>query len=306
MASANAVNDAGTPRCARVLKAGAASLALAFVLMSALAAGALATPRGIFARFAQCPTGMSGVQLCNYGEVVGGELSIGKLGIPFNGRMVFQGGDVSTGTINKYFMVPGSSGEIISPNELQIPGGLKALMSCPQAGCPGLANTSNGVYITIKSIASHQTPAILNLAAAVLEERTAMVLPVRLQLHNPTLGNACYIGSEAHPIELQLTDGTTSPPPPIQPIRGKGGEASEVEEDGYGLTVLAGARLVDNTFTVPAATGCGGRLSWLVDIEIDHALGLPSPPGRNAATLLANVDLAEVGNVRASEAFPGK
>ncbi len=305
MARMSRVKDVVARRRAHAPKAGAASLALAFALMGTLASGALAAPTGIFAKFAQCPTRMSGVLLCNYGEAVSGEFAIGKLSVPFTRTFVFQGGDIEKG-LNYYFMVPVAGGEIFSTNEMPIPGGLKALMNCPQAGCPGLSNTSNGVYVTLKSAASHQIPATLNLAAAIFEEEPALTLPMRLQLHNPALGSTCFIGSETHPIELRLTDGATSPPPPGQPMRGKLGQLSEQEEDGYGMTVIGGAKVVDNTFSVPVATGCGGALAGLIDLEIDRALGLPSAAGRNAAVLIANLDIAEAASIRASETFPRK
>lgn len=41
--------------------------------------------------------------------------------------------------------------------------------------------------------------------------KTAEVVPVRAHLKNIHLGEACYIGSSARPITLNLTTGTTAP-----------------------------------------------------------------------------------------------
>jgi len=44
---------------------------------------------------------------------------------------------------------------------------------------------------------------------------------LEVRLENPFLGNSCYIGSNAHPVVIEFTSGTTSPPAPNKPINGK-------------------------------------------------------------------------------------
>ncbi|HEX5853889.1 MAG TPA: hypothetical protein VFY36_12455, partial [Solirubrobacteraceae bacterium] len=105
---------------------------------------------------------------------------------------------------------------------------------------------------------------------------------------SPFLGPVCYLGSAAHPIVIALTTGTTSPPPPAQPISGQPAEFIHIPiigiEQAFGLT------LVSNSFSVPAASGCGTSGGNLVNASIDHKLGLPSPPGRNAIIIHANAE----------------
>jgi hypothetical protein len=283
---------------------------LTSALIFAVSSAALAAPKGIFARFAQCPTGRPGMALCLHAEVTGGTFAIGKISIPISGPIIIQDGTLPTGgaNLNEYFLSPAANGESIPPNELAIPGGLQGILGCPQAGCRGPSGgiAPNAVFATIETAASPANPGIIDLAAAFEERNSMLTLPIRLQLHNSLLGNACYLGSVAHPIELHLTVGTTSPPLPNKPITGTLGQMVGISEDGYELTSATGTKMVDNAFSVPVAQGCGEQLAWLVDLKLDQALGLESPAGHNTAILTSPLQLAEVQAVLASAAFPGK
>ena len=59
----------------------------------------------------------------------------------------------------------------------------------------------------------------------------ALTLPVRVHLENSFLGNECYVGSKAQPVDIELTTGTTSPPLPNEPITGSLGEP-EFKDEG--------------------------------------------------------------------------
>ena len=122
------------------------------------------------------------------------------------------------------------------------------------------------------------------------EEGTAIVLPVRMRLENPLLGSECYVGSRSSPIVLHLTTGRTNPDLPNKTIDGTGGRLQLT--DNLEIVGLAGPVLVDNSFSMPGATGCGGAgEAPLVDSMIDHVLGLPSPDGYN--TIVENNRLKE-------------
>jgi hypothetical protein len=303
------VGDGGARRYLGVIWGGVV-LVMALAVIFAFASIALAAPKGIFARFAQCPTSNPGVALCQRIEVTGGVFSIGKASIPIERPILVQGGAVHTGgpNFNEYFLVPPVNGELIPPNELTVAGGLQSLLGCPLAGCrsPYGGTVPNAVIASIESATSPANRPIFNLAAAIEEKGAAVTLPVRVQLRNALLGSACYLGSEAQPIELRLTDGATSPPLPNKPITGTVGvPASEVEGE-YEAFAATGLTLVDNAFSVPVAKGCGGSLAFLVDPEIDRTLGLESPAGHNTAILKGVLHMAEAEAVLASEAFPGK
>ena len=111
-------------------------------------------------------------------------------------------------------------------------------------------------------------------------------ISVRVKLEgNPgvDLGSSCFIG----PIALNLTTGTTSPPLPNLPITG-------VPYDADAGT----ATLVNNSFNVPGATGCG--LFGVANSSINTELGLPAAAGKNTARLVGVVNPPIGKGVRAS------
>src|SRR2546430_1397231 len=69
-------------------------------------------------------------------------------------------------------------------------------------------------------------PGQTNLENAPAGQGGAVTLPLKVKLDNPLLATACYIGSNTEPVVLNLTTGTTSPPPPNKPISGAPGHAS--------------------------------------------------------------------------------
>jgi hypothetical protein len=292
------------------------------VLLGVVSSSAFAAPTGIFAVFAQCPTGIPGVGLCQYVEASGGEVVVGGLQIPVDRPIVLQGGALPTGSPNpnEYFVLPAANGESVSKTELEVPGGLSSVIGCPSFRddrdhfrgrrhdpCSRFWGwAASRVSATVESVAGPTNPAILNFAALVGSKDTALTFPVRIHLKNPLLGEGCYVGSESSPIELHLTDGTTSPPPPNQPITGKLGTLALEEEEGYEATTVSQSTLVDNSFSVPPAEGCGGELASVIDPMVDRTLGLESPAGHNTVILNGTNKVAEVAAVLASEKFPTK
>lgn len=282
----------------------------------AMASPALAEPKGIFKIFNDCPTEIPGNALCSYGKTESGEFAIGSTKVPITNTITLQGGAVSTGKINEYFLLPAKDGNSLSKTEQNVPGGLLDLINCTEITGSGFfetlarntckaifENKTTGVTATTELVANSGNPAILNLTNLAFQEGTALTLPVRVHLKNTLLGESCYIGSEAHPIQLHLTTGTTSPPAPNKPIKGSAGTFSEEEEKGYGVTVVKGNSLVDNSYSVPAAEGCGGFFSFLIDPLVNGKLGLPSASGKNTAILNGTLRTAEEEAVLASEKF---
>jgi hypothetical protein len=292
------------------------TIALTLALVSA--APALAEPKGIFKVFKDCPVEAPGNALCSYGETTSGEFSIGSTRVPINKTIILQGGAVPTGgpNPNEYFLLPAKDGNSLSKTELNVPGGLTNIVNCEEikgsgffesierASCKAIfENGLTGVTATSELVANMGNPAILNLAALFLEEGTALTLPLRVHLKNPLLGEGCYIGSEAHPIQLHLTTGTTSPPAPNKPISGKLGTLLEEEEKGQALVVDTGNTLVDNAWAAPTAEGCGGFFSFLIDPIVNSKLALPSAAGHNTAVLSGTLKTATEEAVLASEKF---
>jgi hypothetical protein len=304
----------------RVPTIAVAALMASMACLGVASQTALAAPKGIFSVYAQCPTSVPGIELCQYVEVTGGEFTIGALQVPIDKTIVFQGGALPAGRLNLYFLLPAVNGESISPTELNIPGGLHSIIDCQdikhrdfktsrRGACRGFSHDrghGDRVTATLEGVASPSNPAILDLVAVLFPKGTGLTFPGRIHLKNPLLGEECYIGSEAHPIQLHLTDGTTSPPPPNHPIAGKLGEQTVQEEEGYETLTFTNSILVDNAFSVPPAEGCGGHQASIIDPLIDETLGLESTAGHNTVTLIGTHRLALAEAVLASEKFPTK
>jgi len=125
-----------------------------------------------------------------------------------------------------------------------------------------------------------------------------LTLPLKIHLENPLLGSGCYIGSNAHPVVIEFTSGTTSPPAPNKPITGKPGEN---KFSAGGVLTNTGNELVNNSYAAPGAEGCGGIFSFLIDPILDSKLGLPSAAGHNTAILRGTLQAASAEAVTASE-----
>jgi hypothetical protein len=293
-----------------------AAVIAVLVPLTALAATAQAAPKGIFSVFAQCPTEIPSNALCQYAQTTSGEFSIGTTKVPINKTITLQGGAISSGKLNEFYLLPAKNGESISKTELNVPGGLLDIVNCEEIKGSGLfegiaralcksifENKTTGVTATTELVANEKDPAILNQANLFFEEGAALTLPVRVHLKNPLLGNSCYIGSESNPVLLHLTTGTTSPPAPNKPIKGAKGKFSEEEEKELSVTNISENSLVDNSYSAPKAEGCGEFFSFIIDPIVNSKLSLPSASGHNTAILSGTLKIAESSAVKASEKF---
>jgi hypothetical protein len=286
---------------------------LVSVLALMAASSALAEPKGIFNRFKQCPTEVAGVTLCQFAQTKSGEFVLGTSKVPINKTITIQGGGIPINeTETEFALIPAKNGESLSKTELNVPGGLTGLINCEEITGSGFfekaareackaifENKTTGVTATTELVANAHNPAILNEVALVTREGTALTLPVRVHLKNPLLGNSCYIGSEASPLELKLTTGTSGG------LTGKRGETESQEEKGLELLHIFNNSLVDNTFTAPGSEGCGEFLfiKGYLDGILNSKLKIPNKAGENAARLNGELYATTVANVVASEKF---
>jgi hypothetical protein len=281
----------------------------------ALAAPALAKePTGDFAVFKQCPRFTAGVELCLYSETNGGFVTLNKQTVPINEDkkhvIVLQGGITNAGTQEEKF-VGALNGETLSKTPQNVPGGLTGLVNCTEIKGTGfletLARESCKLVFENKTTGVAAVTELAKPASSIgistnnleNQEGVALSLPVKVKLENTFLGSECYVGSSSSPIVLNLTTGTTSPPPPNKPITGKVGKI--VAKDEFEFIELIGNELVDNAFSAPAATGCGGIFSFLIDPIIDSKIGLPSAAGKNTAIQKNYIREATTVGVIASE-----
>jgi hypothetical protein len=271
----------GNLRNATLVAAAAAMLAMA------CAAPAMAASfKEELAVFAQCPVGDPEVNLCFYLTSTGGEFTLGNRKVPIAKTLTFQGGMIEDEETGSEQFVGAANGETLSKTPLQLPGGLLGLVA-PASWPKGLRERFNkfinegitGVTATLELVGN---PGISR-SNIFFEEGIGLSLPLRVHLNNAFLGGSCYIGSEASPINLELTTGLTSPPPPNKAISGQLGKPKFFMAE-FIIDILEN-KLVDNSFSEPRASGCGGAFSFLIDPALDARLSLPSPAGRNTAVI---------------------
>jgi hypothetical protein len=250
---------------------------------------ALAAPKGEFAVFADCPLSNAELSACIVAKTESGEIRIGKQTVPIVNTQTLQGGFIEQES-GALIFVGAADGNTLSKTPQKVPGGLLGLVKCNEIKNPVertvceliFENKLTGVNATTE-LAAPASSIGLNEGFLLFEFGTALSLPVKVKLENPLLGNECYIGSNSNPITLNLTTGTTNPPAPNKPIKGKAGKL-ESNPEGNILTIKNNS-LVNNSFAAPGANGCGGIFSFLIDPIINARIGLPSAAGHNTAIL---------------------
>ena len=286
-------------------------LFLAAAMLAALlipAASASAAPTGEYANYAQCPLSNPALEACFFSKSTGGSVTTGSKTVPVKNPQVVQGGldyvvpGELLGPIN---FLGAANGQTIVPTPQPVPGGLTGIVAPTwwpkfiQDWFNGLINEGfTGVTATVE-LAGPASSIKLSFLNSLLKSGTALEMPVKIKLGNAILGNNCYIGSNSNPIVWKLTTGTTAPPPPNTPISGTSGTTSIVSEGN--ILRVTRAKLVDNSFAVPGASGCGGIFSFLVDPLVNSTIGVPAAAGKNTAILENNLEIAVPSAVEASD-----
>jgi hypothetical protein len=266
-----------------VLTGGLSLLAAAFAT-TAVAATAPPAP------FTYCPLDNSALYYCFSAVGSGGSFKMGTVSVSLPAGTVLQGGFVRDPNSGLRFVPASPPSKTLTSPSLGVPGGLLGITQI-QDLIPGVTNVTAEVRLV--------GPVDVNLTNVLLGRNPGIVLPVQVKLVNPVLGPNCTIGTPANPILLNLTTGTTSPPPPAQPISGSQG-AGTVLKDGF---FVQGVSVVDNTWGAPGASGCGlfGLLNGVVNLKS----GLPSPPGNNFAILNSDAYVISASQVFADAPYPG-
>lgn len=269
--------------------------AMLVVALAALgfAASASAKLTGEFTKFEFCPYKTAGVDRCINSLTTGGQVILGTKTVTIEKPVTLQGGYTEQAEegpeIGYSKFVAATNGITLSKAAQNVPGGLLGIV--PPEKSPTLVkllsafffeNALTGVTSTLELAkpASEIRISENHLAEA---EGVALKLPVMLHLENPFLGKSCFVGSSSSPIKWELTTGVTNPPKPNGPITGTAGEVEFLE--GARILKLKNAEIVDNAWSAPAASGCGGILSFLVNPIINAQIGLPSVAGKNTAKL---------------------
>jgi hypothetical protein len=216
--------------------------------------------------FVHCPVSDKKVTLCMTATTVGGEFAIGSTTLALSTPVVINMG--------------------LYPIKTD-PGFLQAV--APTDGTPLL--DAQPIPVSIEGIPGllTATPQLLSLPVVnignfLTGEGPSLPLPLDVLLSGDAsagLGSDCTIGDAANPIAVDMTTGTTDPPPPNTPISGSTGvgkyhpKSTEISQTG--VTV------VDNSFEVPDAYNCGPL--GILDPILDSYEGLPSASGNNTAIM---------------------
>jgi hypothetical protein len=280
--------------------------AIAVVAMGALlvAPGASAHT-GEWAKFNYCPSTNPAVWKCLNSVTTSGSVVLGKKTVPIVNPVTLQGGFGFENAQEVSSFYGATNGVTLSKTPQPVPGGLSGLVNCKEisnsierAACEVVfENGLTGVNATLE-LAKPASEIKVSQNALAGELGVALVLPVRVHLENPFLGSGCYIGSSSSPLLWNLTTGATTPPAGTAPIHGARGTLSFLEE--FEIAKFSGNKLVDNGWSAPGATGCGGfPFEYLINPIINASVGVPSAAGKNVATLNNEIYIAEAAGVNA-------
>jgi len=284
----------------RLLLAGA--LLLVMLIPASSASAAL---EGEYARFKTCPVSNPAVGSCVYAESRSGSFTIGNKVVPLVNTTVLKGGLSATFaelTSQNITLYAPTDGQTLSKTPQPVPGGLLGVTA--PLWWPSILrdlfnetinNGFTGVTATVE-LAAPASAVKFNFANLFARSGPGLAMPVKVKLSNPFFGSNCYIGSNSQPIQLNLTDGTTSPPPPNTPITGDFGQINGADEGN--IVFFENQKIVDNAFASPGANGCGGLFSFLVDPFVNSILAVPSSAGHNTAILQGYNYLASGAAVR--------
>jgi hypothetical protein len=283
-----------------------ALLLIALVALG-LSAGAQAKLVGNYTKFAQCPFPNLEVRKCLYSVTNSGEVVLGSKKVPIVNPVTLQGGVGAVGEDEFGKFYAATNGVTLSKTPQPVPGGLAGLVNCKEIkdfllrlscevtfenGVTGLNST-----LELAKPASEIRVSENHLAG---EFDTALEMPVKAHLENPFLGSSCYVGSSSSPLLWKLTTGETNPPPPNTKIKGSVGILNFLEEGR--ILEATGAKLVDNAWSAPGASGCGGFLVELLLNPIVNAnSGLPAAAGKNTAILNNTIFVASAAAVRKND-----
>jgi hypothetical protein len=268
-----------------------AAVALVALACLGLASSASATLTGEFTHFAQCPYTNPEVRRCVAATTTGGTVALGSKSVPIVNPVLVQGGygPVGEDEFAEGFFAA-KNGITLAKVPQPVPGGLAGLVNCKEianfilrASCE--LTFENGLTGLNSTLELAKPASAIRISENHLAEEfdIALEMPIKIRLENPLLGSECYVGSSASPIIWKLTTGTTAD----KKLKGTAGSLSLLE--GGSVLRLDNAKLVDNTWAAPGASGCGGVFSFILDPIINTAAGLPAAAGKNSAVLINTI-----------------
>jgi hypothetical protein len=253
-----------------------AVFAAAIAALALPAAAQAREPAPGYSQFAGCPSPEEDplVVQCTLSTITSGHFQMGSKDVPITNPITLSGGLHFDGTISA------NAKGGLSPSKQKVPGGVVGL-----TGLTYLLELFGSEALTLY--------AVTEIAGQPSLSKGILNLPIKVHLINNLLGNNCYVGSVSNPISLHLTTGTTSPPPPNEPITGK------ITETSYNpttkITSQKNGTYVDNSFAAPGANGCQLKIGFIpigIDGLVNSQSGLPSPAGTNETIQNFNAEAA--------------
>jgi hypothetical protein len=244
-------------------------LSIAAVIASMALLGIAGSAHAAFPDFTGCTATNFEQDAClDIQNRVGTAINIKGFNVPLGESLEIRGTLRGNGTFTPLFVPPaGTTGVFARP--VPVPGGIFGIEWLP-------GNT----VLAITELAGSPSAIRLNIVTH------DVTIPIKVRLVNLLLGMDCHIGTSSRPVVLNLTPGTTSPPPPNTPISGSPGT-----EEGFERGIIfRGAVNVENSFAVPGATECGLGLG-LINSLVNLRLRLPSAAGNNSAIVHNDVAL---------------
>jgi hypothetical protein len=284
----------------RTRLAATALLALALAGLS-FAGTAAAKLTGNYTKFQNCEFANTEVKKCIYSVTESGEVVLGSKKVPIEKEVVLQGGYGKANAEGFANFFASTNGITLSKAPQNVPGGLLGIV--PESKQSWLVkrlikfffeNSLTGLNSTLE-LAKPANEIRVSEKHLAEEIGVALEMPVKIHLENPFLGSNCYVGSSSSPIVWKLTTGKTSPPGPNVSIQGSAGTGEFLEEGR--ILITKGAKLVDNAWSAPAATGCGGLIAFLVNPIVNSQLGTTTA-GHNTAILVNTLNVASAAAVR--------
>ncbi|MFC8720186.1 hypothetical protein [Kitasatospora sp. NPDC057198] len=294
-----------TPKRRRLLSATAALASAALLAGAAPASAATGTaaPGAPYTGMGNCPLSApamhdpANLQVgCLVSVTNAGKFTLGSTVVAFNSPITLQFGfywDKSApevafpdgSTANQYTVVPPTGAPLLSAPMVQI-------------NIPGIQNYLPGITSVFAQV-ELAGPVTKFTPLATGEPYPVFQLPIKLHLYNALFGGHCYVGSDAAPLLLKPTTGATGSTPPMTGDPGTLDYAPD--PNGHGALAISetNASLVDNTFAVPGASGCGllGSLNQI----INWTMGLPAAPGKDSvsfqqtnASFVLDTDIADL------------
>jgi hypothetical protein len=279
------------------LIAGGMATLLSALLCASFALAAPHHPKGEFAQFGNCPLDRKSITDCIRSISDHGSFTVGKKTVPIKNPVILEGGFEGAGENVDFFGA--EQGDTLSRAPQPVPDGLEGVTapsdwpeSLREWFDEQIGQGATDVTATLE-LAAPPTSIKLSTENLINQEKTALGLPVKFKLENPILGDNCYIGSNAEPIQIDFTTGKSGG------IDGAPGTLNFNKE--YTLTTTKNGRLVNGTFAAPAASGCGGLFSAFLDPLVNDLLGGASPSGKSSAILEGKLQDGAASSIRKSE-----